>query len=65
LASPAINVGPVIDREDLDQALIIEEPVDNSVWTPPRSPEAFQFPAQWLADSQRIIGDVGDCLKHR
>jgi hypothetical protein len=57
-ASPTVNIGPVVDRNDLDESLVFVNSVDHSVGTASGTPKACELETERLAHPLRRIRDM-------
>jgi hypothetical protein len=56
--SPAIHIGPVVDRDDLDESPAFVNSVDHPIGAASRTPEAFELETKRFSHPLRRIRDM-------
>ncbi len=67
---PAVDVGPVVDAYDVNEACLVVDPVDEAIGAATCRVVSPQFADEWLAEPLRVLQqrsgeEPGDRRRHR
>ena len=56
----AVDVASMVDSVDVDDALVVVDPVDDAIRPDPRAVPAFELPSERMPDSVRVGNQTAD-----